>query len=96
MLGRGPESILSHPNRFLPVVQFGGGFLLSWGAVASRGGTGYEKFCKPFFCHFVCLGSIQITQLTTLPMQHTVRNVQLQVGTRLIQVPSEDVFYKEN
>ena len=28
----------------IDIYQFGGGFLLGWGAVA-RGGTGYEKYC---------------------------------------------------
>ncbi|KAL9713437.1 hypothetical protein Ac2012v2_003047 [Leucoagaricus gongylophorus] len=32
------------PSGPLCLAEFGGGFLLSWGAVASRGGTGYEKF----------------------------------------------------
>ncbi|KAI0074511.1 glycoside hydrolase family 35 protein [Panus rudis PR-1116 ss-1] len=32
------------PNNPLCLAEFGGGFLLGWGSVAQRGGTGYEKY----------------------------------------------------
>ncbi|KAF8892186.1 glycosyl hydrolases family 35-domain-containing protein [Infundibulicybe gibba] len=32
------------PNNPLCLAEFGGGFLLGWGAVATRSGTGYEKY----------------------------------------------------
>jgi len=79
------EVLINHflaPNRFLPFVQFGGGFLLSWGAVSPRGGTGYEKFCKPIFV--VLLASVRCNECSRQPYQCNIWRVMSNCNWPLI------------